>query len=321
MIADDELEASIIAHATRRAGRRLASQELAIIALHLLRQQQHAPARDRTAAILLRLAARANPYGSSVADIIEARRHAIRARVESDMPALLAHVSGFAQRQVPIPLIISCTKYLPKAVQAAALLARVYFGLAPIIIRGDRTAPNERFEDGVLTLPVADTYEALPHKVFETFLLFDAMGAPHGVLKIDDDLRLTDETPLDLEQTRSAFANCEYMGLALASVFHDRAWHEGKCASPVASIYGKPFLAPWARGALYFLSASALSLLCAHYTRFPGCLAGELYEDKAVGDTLFQLGLRLTNRPLEPILQISTDAPERSAQPSEEVPA
>lgn len=321
MIADDELEASIIEHATRRAGRRLTSQELAIISLHLLRQQQHAPARDRTAAILLRLAAKANPYGSNVAEIIEARRQAVRLRAESELPALLTHLDAFARHQVPVPLIVSCEKYLPKAIEAASRLTGVYFGLRPIIIRGGLDQKDEAFGDGILTLPVADSYEALPHKVFETFLFFEALGTPQGVLKIDDDLCLASDTPLDLERVQTAFAGVDYMGIALASVFHDRAWHYGKCAAPVAALYGKPFVAPWARGALYFLSQSALSLLCTHYVRFPGCLDGELYEDKAVGDTLFQLGLRLTNRPLEQVLNISTDAPERAIDAADEAVA
>lgn len=321
MIADDALETSIVEHATKRAGRRLTSQEIAIISLHLLRQQQHAPARDRTAAILLRLAARANPYGSNVAEIIEARRQAVRLRVESELAALLTHLGAFTRHQIPLPLIISCEKYLPKALEAASRLANVYFGLAPIVVRGDLGQKDEAFADGILTLPVADSYEALPRKVFETLLFFEALGAPHGVLKIDDDLRLTSDAPLDLERIQTAFAGADYMGIALASVFHDRAWHYGKCATPVNAVYGKPFVAPWARGALYFLSQNALSLLCAHYVRFPGCLDGELYEDKAVGDTLFHLGLRLTNRPLEQILNISTDAPERALDAADEAVA
>jgi hypothetical protein len=101
------------------------------------------------------------------------------------------------------------------------------------------------------------------------------------------------------------------MGVGIQSTYYDRAWHHGKCSAPIAPIYSKPYIAPFANGPLYFLSKHALGALTGFYLRFPGYLAGEFYEDKAVGDLLYRLGFALRNRSIESILGVSIDAPER----------
>ena len=179
-------------------------------------------------------------------------------------------------------------------------------------MRGDPRLVEERLDGTILTLPCDDSYEALPTKIFDGFTFLHALCNSCGILKIDDDLELHSSLPLEADRLAGLFGAHDYLGLALKHVHHDRSWHFGKCASPVPPVYGKPFRNPWARGALYYVSARALGLLSEHYLRFPDCLAGELYEDKAVGDVLYQMGIAVEDRPLEPFLGICTIAPERT---------
>ena len=317
MLSTRKLELEIIGQLTKQAGRRLWSHELAQISIQLFQQQCAQGAPNALAQILLRLALKACPYAPNAAEILSAYKTITRQRADCEMPILAEWMAQLEANSLPLPIIISCEKYLDKARRAADELTNHYFGIRPIIVTGGM---DFEFEDNcgqILRLPVSDVYEALPYKVFETWAFFEALGVRHGVIKIDDDLQINQNAALDIERVRSAFAAADYMGIALSSPHHDRAWHQGKCASPVAPVYGKPFLAPWARGALYYLSKSALEQLTSHYLRFPGCLDGELYEDKAVGDVLYTLGIRAVNEPLERILQISTDAPERGLNAAE----
>ena len=317
MIATESKEHAFIVQVMRQAGRRLNSQEVGDVSLRFFEQQRDASAFDRTSSILVRLAIKADPYAHTIADLVEVYRKSVRHYVGLQMPNLVEWIAGCDRLGLPLPVIISCEKYLDKARNACQQLTQHYFGIQPLIVRGGLDYREETFDGQVLHLPVGDDYECLPQKVFETYTLLSALGAAHGIIKIDDDLKLYDDVPLDIVRIRSIFPQADYMGLALSSTRHDRAWHFGKCVSPVAPIYGKPFLAPWARGALYFLSERAASALTAHYLRFPGCLGGELYEDKAVGDVLHALGIRLVPAPLEPVLRISTDAPDRGLAAAE----
>ena len=164
-----------------------------------------------------------------------------------------------------------------------------------------------------LTLPVLDSYEALPVKVLEVFTLLQAVDERCGILKIDDDLVTLETAPLKLRQVAQAFAIGDYMGSVVFSPFHDRIFHMGKCQQPTPPVYGKPVKTPWARGALYYLSAHALNRLTTHYLRFPGCLEGEIYEDKAVADVLHDNGIVLTGCALEPLLGL--DSARQEAPP------
>lgn len=316
MLATDQLEREIIAELGRQVGRRLNSDELCRLSLMVFFEQRLHDDPGPVAQILLRIALKASPYAANVAEVRNAYREITRLRAARDMPALIDWLSICDRHALPLPVVISCDKYLDKARHVSRALTDRYFGIAPIIVTGGDTLD---FAQGgrILRLPVSDVYEALPFKIFETLVFLDALGASYGVIKIDDDLDVVPHAELDIDAVRSAFAGVDYMGLALSSLHHDRAWHQGKCASAVASVYGKPFIAPWARGALYFLSKATIEKLASHYLCFPGCLAGELYEDKAVGDVLHALGVHVADRPLEDLLGVRTDAPERTVLAAE----
>ncbi|NYD92205.1 hypothetical protein HD841_004025 [Sphingomonas melonis] len=317
MVLAREFESILIAELTKKAGRRLSSHEIQSISLAIFSERCAEGAERALGQALLRIALQANPYVANLQVILDAYREVTQQRVVSEMPALADWLSKCEALSVPLPILISCDKYLEKTKLFARDLADHYFGIKPIIIVGGGDLSFENGSELVLRLPVDDVYEALPLKMFETWTLFEALGAQHGVLKIDDDMKIIRHSSLRVEDVRATFADVDYMGMAIPCFIYDRAWHYGKCATSVPPLYGKPFVAPFARGALYFLSKSALRKLVKQYLRFPGCLAGELFEDKALGDVLHSLKVTLVDNPLEHILQINTDHEERLLEAAE----
>lgn len=307
-----KLETTLVSGICSRMGRRIYSTELEIVLIQMIRAQVETGGITRSLAPLMRLAIKTCPYSANAETLIVDHGRVMRIWGQQAMPELMATIDACNRLQLPVPLVVSCKKYLPRALLAQASFQTRYFGIGPIILRGDREASEETFDGRVLCLPVDDSYEGLPIKMFESFVLFSALGAHHGIVKLDDDLQfLPSSGAFDLASIRTELASAHYMGLALSSLHHDRVWHLGKCESAVPTAYGKPFRAPWARGALYALSGHAVTMLAHHYLRFPGCLAGELYEDKAVGDVLHEAGVPLRDRPLEQLFGVSTEAPDR----------
>ncbi len=319
MYAADTAERELVAELTSEAGRRLSSPELHRIALQLFLDHCAEDEPSATGQMLLRVAMKASPYAGNVEDILAASREITRGRIARELPGLAVWTAATDARQLPLPIVMSCEAYLDKARETARAVTDRYFGVPPIVVIGGGPLGFEHdAETAVLRLPVSDVYEDLPAKVFETWTLFEALGTKHGVLKIDDDTRVLPDMAADIDEARAVFAQADYMGITIASPFHDRCWHHGKCATPVSPFYGKPFVAPWARGALYFLSKGALTALTSHYLRFPGCLAGELYEDKATGDILHGLGVSALDYAIEPVFGFDTDAPEREVATAED---
>ncbi|MCJ2140558.1 hypothetical protein [Methylobacterium sp. E-066] len=297
----------------KRLGRRPAAHEIRAHCAELIRQQSAAGNSSQMMKILIRITIKSSPYMQNVAHLIGNYKNTVRQYVGAEMPEVADRVSICNQKELPLPLIISCKKYLDKAKRVARELELHYFNIKPIIVIGGLDSGFESFNDGILKLPVSDDYEGLPYKMLEVFTLFDALGARCGVIKIDDDVTINKDLPPNLDEVRSAFKFADYMGNVMGYPHFDRTWHFGKCNSSVSSIYGKAFVAPYANGPLYFLSKTALSKLTSHYLKYPGCLEGELYEDKAVGDILHSYGINAEHNPLQYTLQIDTDAPDRLA--------
>ena len=307
-----QLETTIVSMINTQAGHRRSSQEIATILQGIIAARTQSGEVSRILVVLTRLVIKAAPYVSNIDALVESQSVMLRAWATVVMPQVLATVDQCVALQLPVPVIFSCEKYLEKARQAQAGLKGRYFGIEPIIVRGDATASEESAHGSIVTLPCDDSYEGLPAKIFNALTFFHELGATHGVLKIDDDLELHPMPSLQALELSNVFASLAYAGCALRHLNHDRSWHFGKCLTPVPAVYGKPFTNAWARGALYYVSGPSLALLSRHYLRFPGCIDGELYEDKAVGDVLYQLGVGVTHFPLESILGIRTDAPERA---------
>ena|GEM_PF-6234342 len=259
----------------------------------------------------LRLALKLSPYAPEVPTLLDMHDKALKVLMEQRMPTLCDIVRACVDKGLPVPLIVSCDKYRPAAVALQAAFRERCFSIPPIIVRGDLSLNEPQFDFPFLSVPTADVYEALPIKVFETFLLFQALGARCGVIKFDDDLTLPPDFVPDLRKTTALFSSADYMGVPVQNPFHDRIWHFGKCAEPTPAVYSKPIKSVWARGPLYFLSAHALEKLSQHYLRFPGCLEGEIYEDKIVGDVLYENGIMLTKCILENVLGLDSKVQDR----------
>ncbi|WBU62375.1 glycosyltransferase family 2 protein [Paracoccus albus] len=90
------------------------------------------------------------------------------------------------------------------------------------------------YEDGVLTIPVPDSYEALHRKVFYAFTLIDLITSPRMILKLDDNLLLNNRDDLLRVLDRIETEDIAYAGRQVGDRFHEKQWHGwhiGKCAN------------------------------------------------------------------------------------------
>jgi hypothetical protein len=300
------LENEIVGEAMRQNGGRATSQQVFDTLTAMAREALAKGQVTRRLAASISLAITLNPYVPQTPALIDLHHQILKAIYEQKMPELAHIARQCTERKMPMPIIVSCEKYLDKARNLQASLRDDFFGVTPVIVRGDPALDEERYEEPVLTLPVADTYETLPAKIAELCLLLRVLSPGCGFLKIDDDLLSVPGRVRDTGQAAGIFATADYIGVPIHNIFHDRIWHFGKCAAPVPAVYGKPIKSVWARGALYFLSARALDKLTGHYLRFPGCLEGELYEDKAIGDILHECGIVLMQYPLEKLVGLNS---------------
>lgn len=259
----------------------------------------------------MRLAAKLCPYAPEVPTLLKMHDQLLKQLMAEKMPALFEVIRACRDKGLPVPVIVSCEKYMAAAVELQKAYKERYFSISPIIVRGDITQSEPSCESLILSLPVDDNYEALPVKICETCLFFAALNDRSGIIKIDGDLTLAPNFKLNLEQNAALFSAADYIGTPVGEITHDRLWHFGKCRQPMQVVYGKPLKGSWARGALYFLSHHALGKLAHYYMRFPGCLDGELFEDKAVGDVLGDNDIKLLQYVLEPVLGLESERQDR----------
>lgn len=297
---------------TSQLGRRPSSEDVFPELLKRINDDLNREAVNYETVQAVRFAIKVNPYAPIIPALLDAHGKVLTAWVEQTMPDVMKTVRACREKNLPIPIIFSCEKYLPTANKLQAGFAERYFSIPPVVVKGDLSADVPNFADQVLTLPVSDSYEGLPVKVFEANVFFNAIGGGVGVIKIDDDLVPVPDFTLDLQTVLTSFAAADYQGRPVSTLYHDRLWHFGKCQGPVPSVYGKPVKAAWARGALYYLSPAALEKLVQDYLRFPGVLDGELYEDKAVGNVLFDNGIKLSPRELEDVLGLNSGLQDRA---------
>jgi hypothetical protein len=276
------------------AGRRLSSAELRELLVQRIRARP-AESVDRELLSSIRLAIALSPYAGDEPELFARYMVAQRRDVERRLPAISETIRACRSRLLPLPVIVSCEIYLDTALRLKRELTEHYFGLSPIVIRGDVTLDEERYENGVL---------------MEFYTLLASLG-DCGVLKLDDDTSIASSAAREESRVRSLFSTGDYLGKPVEDILHDRIWHHGKCMRPVPFIYGKPVKAHWARGALYYLSAYALGTLARHYLRFPGVIEGELYEDKAVSDILYENQIRLVPATLDLSLGLGTTLAHR----------
>jgi hypothetical protein len=195
-----------------------------------------------------------------------------------------ARATGLAAPSV-VYLVISCEKY-----KAKALKLHASFGaqLSPaFIVLGDARLDEAVFEGAFLRVPAADNYESLLSKVLEALAAIRRAFGPVAVVKIDDDTMF--KTPPQYERIAALAAGADYAGMfdkLVGADTLDRCWHVGKCEYQRDEPYLRRFQASWASGPLYFLGARAVEVLVREHLLFRGTFAGEIFEDKAVGDFL-----------------------------------
>ncbi|MDH4051219.1 MAG: hypothetical protein OEU93_06530 [Rubrivivax sp.] len=210
-------------------------------------------------------------------------------RAEALCQALAPQRSLVARDRQPVFMIVSCAKYLNGARTLRSQLAGT--GALAWIILGEPERSEPDWRDGVVAVPVEDTYERLPLKVAKGVeALIERYGAT-AIVKIDDDCRLA--ANFDLRRFQELAAQHDYVGVACGSPMHDRVWHFGKTSQPMG-VYARRYRGRWARGACYLLGAHAAGLIAREALLFPGEFSCEYYEDKAVGDVLRAHGIALS---------------------------
>jgi hypothetical protein len=188
----------------------------------------------------------------------------------------------------PIPdlaiiyLVVSCEKYKQKALP---LHDRIISRLNPaFIVLGDEKISEAVFNGQFLTVPAPDNYESPPLKVLEALVAVRRAFGKVGVLKIDDDCHVHAEP--DRAKIAALASSADYAGWAVDDPNMDRCWHVGKCEYLKDKPYKKRFHGSFAAGPLYYLGPKAVEFLVRDYVFFPGEFAGEIFEDKVVGDVL-----------------------------------
>ena len=125
----------------------------------------------------------------------------------------LATISNDANN--PVLIITGCQKYRESLV--AAILRNLHPSLTVVGFLGDTTASEATFNtaEHLLTLPVCDTYEALPRKIQAAFKwVYETFPLAPGVFKTDDDIYFDAE---ELSQEITKMLPHPYWGLKVDS--------------------------------------------------------------------------------------------------------
>ncbi|MEI6239972.1 MAG: methyltransferase domain-containing protein [Planctomycetia bacterium] len=205
---------------------------------------------------------------------------------------LLAQTQRAAAR--PLTLIISCEKHFGRAVRVSDRLTRLA-GIDHRIVVGQTAQVPDH--PRLMRVAAADDYESLPHKVAAAFMaVYSSFKPGTSVFKIDDDVDIRDATAFARACAEIVAGSSDYAGFVIGVPSHDRTWHWQKCRTEALNqqVYGKRYVGTWANGPFYYLSSRALRAFALAQIRFPAEIAGELYEDKFVGDTLRREGITAT---------------------------
>lgn len=200
--------------------------------------------------------------------------------------------------------LITCRKYLDtraqecrdtwvKDVEAAGAKVLFFCGTED----GQGVAEVDE-ANGVVTLPVGDSYEDLPAKVLAIFRWIRANRPESYVLKIDDDCYLDARTFL----TSLSYRRSHYFGRPLTAfpATFDRAWHQTKSARPgnQRAIDTSPLGTRYADGGgSYVLSRHALDRLdhVADSGLGVQLRLASYFEDKMIGDLLKAGGIEVSD--------------------------
>ena len=145
-----------------------------------------------------------------------------------------------------------------------------------LLIKGNK--PYNKLQKNELYLNVEECWENLSKKLYHGLNYIYNWTEYSHVYKVDDDFNFTNKLP--------DYSNYDYYGNKLITNIN-RKYHFGKCKNKNLNtkIYEKPFINEYAAGGHgYILSREAIKILLDN----KDLMYNEIYEDKAVGDILYQ---------------------------------
>lgn len=158
-----------------------------------------------------------------------------------------------------------------------------------VVVTSDETIDKEYIIDNQnLIVRCPDNYDHLTTKVYLSIKAIDTIFQPSGILKIDDDL-LIDNNKLQ-EFVHSLTDNVDYAGSLAKDLDFWTNFHYGKCESHNLN-KTLQYVPPndYCRGPAYYLSKKSMKIIVEFMD--PKL---HLYEDVAVGFTLYKNGIKAT---------------------------
>lgn len=160
-----------------------------------------------------------------------------------------------------------------------------------ILIESDLNISTDKIvyygETRILKLPIAESYENIPHKVITAYKwVYDNMPNIEYIYKLDDDFG-----PNVMKFIPNNYQDYDYYGNFIVTVLIS-AWHFGKCNKDELNNreYNKPFIHPYGGGGYgYIINRKSLGILIDNQNE----IKNDLYEDKAIGDILFKNNIKI----------------------------
>ncbi|HET6521978.1 MAG TPA: glycosyltransferase family 2 protein, partial [Geminicoccaceae bacterium] len=196
-----------------------------------------------------------------------------------------------------VSLILSCRRNLAAARLLAAQLEE--HALPCLILIAEPGLAVPELAGNLLTVPGADSYEALPNKIARAWEYLALASNCRGVLKIDEDVYVEDFRRFAQMVAALGRGAADHVGRCLE--FSDPVYHFGKCGDD--GVAGEPALHGRVRycdgGRGYYLSRRALRRFAEIVVHFPRYLATARYEDVMVAEVLRAAGIAPTHASLE----------------------
>lgn len=163
-----------------------------------------------------------------------------------------------------ILLHISCQKRLTSSIRSSETFKPLGSKFTRLIMIGDcehhEPDTNRIFienDDCICKLPASDDYEFLGTKVFYALLVLHLIGKPKLVIKLDDDLQLSNASEFQQFLDSVIEANHSYVGWKVGASHRNQwhGWHIGKCHDPSLEAKGfqYPLVSSYAAGGFGYI--------------------------------------------------------------------
>ena len=237
-------------------------------------------------------------------DALEAAKQGVMLSPESEISLTALRQCLLARDLAPAPkpnlivLLISCEKYQERALATYRTL--VDMGLFVKVVVG--AGAKIHVDLDCLHVAAGDFYEDLPFKVRDAInWVYETYGATANVLKVDDDLLISDLLAFRRFISNVSQGRSHYVGQAAGApqrgghpVAVWRDFHYGKCHDDAHNKpYGKRTGGRYAVGLIYYLSGTAVETFYEFVHRYPDEIMGEMFEDLFVGKVMEASGVKL----------------------------